>query len=464
MSAERLTAQKVSRRWQQVLSSQALCRAAVRATLGKDPWARDSNPKATSYANPDAHSEARPGVALATSSDSTPASTVPPDMPRSVPITSYSATSFTKFVRRRLRLERGTPYSVTRMPMPLDIGDSWTDPKLRITYSEGSCAWVEETGDPDSVVVLNLRNGNRTKFTTDNREELIGLTFAKPLIAAVSIRGYCHVWNIDTSQSSSFRLPSLDITRTLISGTKVVIQYGDSFVYWSFDTGLAREMKTGQFRVLALAPHPSEERITIVRLCPKDLAHHRKLRVEECQLQVAEYSLDSMTEISSRYQSFPKSAFPRPGDCLENRMDDWGIHNPSQGSTIMVYEREQQLLARREGHSTLFSVSVEPDGLVAFHTFPEVEDLFELTCPEQGLVYAILEEGVLISKARIIRSLSNSYVWYDYQDHSSVEVPAAAVLGDADFMVFCCDEDMEVWAMDEPDPEDEEVVKLMNEF
>lgn len=349
--------------------------------------------------------------------------------------------------------------------MPLDLGDSWTDPKYRITYSEGSCAWLEETGDHDSVVVLNLHNGNRMNFTTDNREELMSLAFSKPLIAVLSVRGYCHVWNIDTSQSSSFRLPSRNSFRTLISGTKVVVQYDKSFVYWSFDTRLAREMKTGQFSVLALAPHPSEERITIVRLCPKDLARHQKLLpVEECQLQVAEYSLDSMTEISSRYQSFPKSAFPRPGDCLKNLRDDWGIHNSSQGSTIMGYLSKQQVVARQEGHPTRFSVSVEPDGLVAFHTFPEAEDLFELTCPEQGVVYAPLDDGLSILKARIIRDPSNSYVWYDYQHHSSVEVPAAAVLGDAHFIILCCDENMEVWAMDEPDQEDEDVVKLMNEL
>lgn len=448
------------------MSSQALCRAAARATLGKDPWARDSHPKATFYANLDAHSRGPPGATLTPNSGSTPDSAAPTDIARSEPFTSFSTTSFTKVVKRRHRLEQGTPYKTTTIPSPLDPeDDSNREPWDLVTYSDGSCAWLDCTDGRTTVVVLNLRNGNRTKLTTDNREKLESLAFSRPLIAAVSIRGYCHVWNLETSQSSSFRLPNLGYSRILISGTKVVINYGwdDSFVYWSFNTGIARKMDIEGSFILAIAPHPSEERITIARLCRNDSTCDRgTLRLEECQLQIAEYSLDSMTEISSRYQSFPKSVFTRQAICLDDFVDNWGIYNVSQGSMTLTHLNEEP--DGREWDQFPFSISIEPDGLVAFHTFSRVRDAFEFTRLEQGIVYSPVNR-LLVLKPTITLGPSKSYVWYDYYITRTLPVSdrPVSVLGDAHFVILFDEEKMDIWTMDEPDHEDEDVVNLIDE-
>lgn len=439
--------------------------------MGKDPWARDSHPKAIFYANLDAHSKAPPGVALATNSESTPDSAAPPDIACSAPFTSFSTASFTKVVKRRHRLEQGTPYKITTIPSPLYQDDDIDrEPWDLVTYSDGSCAWLDCTDGRTTVVVLNLRNGNKTKLTTDNREKLESLAFSRPLIAAVSIRGHCHVWNLETFQSSSFRIPNLGYSRILISGTKVVINYArlnNSFVYWSFNTGIARKMDMEGSFILAIAPHPSEERITIARLCRNDSKRDRGiLRLEECQLQIAEYSLDSMTEISSRYQSFPKSVFTKQAICLGDFVDNWGIYNVSQGSmTLDHFDEEPE---RRELDQFLFSISIESDGLVAFHTFSGARNASDFICLEQGIIYSPVDgpvDRLAVLKPTITLGPSKSYVWYDYYITRTLpeSYSGVSVIGDAHFVILFDEKRMDVWTMDEPDHEDEDVVNLMDE-
>lgn len=222
-------------------------------------------------------------------------------------------------------------------------------------------------------------------------------------------------------------------------------------------------MDIGGSFILAIAPHPSEERITIARLCPNDSTRDMGIvRLEECQLQIAEYSLESMAEISSRYQSFPKSGFTKQGISLDEFVDNWGISNASQGNMTLNNLNEEP--DGREWDESLFSISVEPDGLVAFHTFSRVPDAVEFTCLEQGIVYSPFKT-LQVLKPTITLDPSKSYVWYDY--YIARRLPwfnmATSVLGDAHFVVFFDEEKMDIWTMDEPDHPDQDVVNLMDE-
>lgn len=234
---------------------------------------------------------------------------------------SGSTLSFDKIAQKRHRIEQGIPYRVTESPSPIfgQILPVDTDVKAVVTYSKGSCAWLGMNDNQTTVMVLNLANSERKIFTTDNRENLRTLHFSKPYIAAVSIRGYCHVWNIDTSQSSSFRIPSLDYSLLLINGTKVVVQYNDYVVHWCFNTRVAWTIQTGDF-VVVLAPHPSEDQMTVVRMCRKPGGRDRDtVYFEECYLHIAKYALDSKNEwclLSSHHQPLPVSVFGGDGSML----------------------------------------------------------------------------------------------------------------------------------------------------
>ncbi|KAJ5464713.1 uncharacterized protein N7458_000399 [Penicillium daleae] len=179
---------RVSRRWQQVLSAPSSCRAAAQATFSQDLWAHAS----------DSSSEmdtAAPGASTSASIISSDA-LAPANTPGSVlGFASDSTPSFDKIAQKRHRLEQGIPYRVTESPSPIfgQILPEDTDVKAVVTYSKGSCAWLGMNDNQTTVMVLNLANTERKIFTTDNREKLCTLHFSKPYIAAVSIRGYCHV-------------------------------------------------------------------------------------------------------------------------------------------------------------------------------------------------------------------------------------------------------------------------------
>ncbi|OKO99122.1 hypothetical protein PENSUB_8508 [Penicillium subrubescens] len=456
---------RVSQRWQQVLSSPSLCRAAARATLGKDPWALSSS-------EPQLDTRA-PGTL-------TSAPTVSPDtmVTASTPnsghdFTSYSTASFTKIVKRRHRLEQGNPYKVTTMPFPLPIEDTQNhseldlDPRTFVTYSDSSCAWLDPKENLTTVVVLDLVNENRKKFTTDNREKLCSLQFAKPFIAAVSIRGYCHVWNIDTFEFSSFRIPSIDFLNMLISGTKVLVQFHHCVVHWCFKTRIARTMETGS--VIALALHPSEDQITTVCLCAKDEKQNwSKVPIQDCQLRIEKHALDSRHEwclLSWRYQPISVSAFPEQATYFAGILDSGGTLYSGQSNMVM-YTREEIEKDFIES-SRLFCLSIEPDERVVFHTFPT--DVHDLTCPERGVIYAprvsTYSSQYVIMKSKAMTDPENLSIWYDYYIHRTIEAEYTPwIMGDARFLIVFDDEQMNVGTMDEPDLEDREAVDRVNEL
>jgi hypothetical protein len=381
-------------------------------------------------------------------------------------------TSFANFVRRRSRLEQGNPYKVISMRSPLDHEDGHGHDADDFSYSNGICAWIGEDGFNTYVITLNILTGRIKKFTTANREVLLQVRVSESLVAALSIRGNCHVWNYDTPEPSSFRVPSLDCNHILIHKTRIVLDYGDYLVHWSWDTRIARTIDIGETAV-ALAVHPLEDRITLVHFCREDekRCSEPEMYVDSCgeegpliealptyQLQTTTYALNSKNEwftCFSRCESIPRSFFPEYW-ILGNIGARRDAINPGQSSVIERIETDRGDRDRK--HGILVYVSVEPNGQVAIHTMPrELASEGQFVCPERGILYASFVEGDeqehrqwTILKARIMPSTSNSYTWYDYsiQRMEKREQPLR-ILGDAQFMVFLGQSTLDIWAMDE---------------
>lgn len=393
-------------------------------------------------------------------------------------------TSFVSYVKKRHRLEQGRPWKIMSMSSPLDPQGHGPDSEP-FSYSNGICVWLDFNEDNTSVIALNLFTNEKQTFTTENREELISVQNAGSIIAALSQRGYCHVWNYDTSQTSSFRVPSTNCLNILISGTKVVLEYAEYLVYWSFDTEIARTLDVEE-SVVALALHPSEDQITMVHFCPYD----QPLREQEItfdddgnqlpihyflpkqQLHTTKYALNSQNEwytLSSRSEPVPDSFFPDNWIYAGPYATRYGIH-PGQSNAV---DRVEQAEEGDDGklHGSVY-VSIEPDGMVAIHTVPyELSHGTQFICPERGLLYGSVmgedhkwEYGIL--KSGTMRGPSNGYVWYDYAVQRMVDIGLPVrIFGDAQFLIFLKKSTMVVWFMDENATEREkscEMARLMH--
>ncbi|KAJ5175464.1 uncharacterized protein N7482_001341 [Penicillium canariense] len=436
--------QRVSRRWQQVLLSPSLCRAAARATLGRDPWAQRSA------------SDPHAAVAIHTASSanaSGPASTAAP----------YSTASFINLVKRRRRLEQGGSNQISIMLIPLGVvrDNSWYT--RAVGYSHGALAWLAGEDDQTTVLTFDLWTAaQRKRFTTENREKLVALRFKMPLIAATSVRGYCHVWNIDTDEYSSFRIPSASYKHFLINGTKIALSYHDYVVHWSFDTKITRTVHTGS-SIVAFALHPSEDQFTLIRVCKKEEKDPLDARaafpecglaIDLCKLHTAKYVLNSKNEFHSvltRYQPFPNLHLSKEWIDIYSDGRAQEVHLGQTSVSLVCWEEDGNTLERIQLY-----LSIEPDDLVAIHTLPMFEFplVSNIVCPEQGILYVSNLEGFhlgILKSITMPTTTSNAYVWYKHsiRDVIDNEDEHYGFLGDGQFLISLKTGGMQVWAMDE---------------
>ncbi|KAJ5683153.1 hypothetical protein N7462_006318 [Penicillium macrosclerotiorum] len=424
--------QRVSRRWQEILSSSVVRRAVVRSTLGRDPWTRD--PPLSSHAAAEVSSGLTAG---------------PKDAH------SYSPASFTALVQQRRRLEQGEPVRIIGMPSPLN---SEFDPSL---YARG---WDGRT----SISLLDLSTGESTRLTTDNREQLVELRFSAPTIAAVSTRAYCHVWNLDTKESASFRIPSAHYRHFLVNGSKVALSYRDYVVHWSFRSTVAHTVKTGS-AIVVLALHPREDQFTVVRLSKNIITGDSNtattattadmdsldgaLSIDMCQLHTEKYSLD---HDRSKFRSIFSldQPFPGPEICKEWIKATWFEQEIYRGQSCAFLENWDGGGADQE-RSNLY-LSLEGDqSEVAIHTLPaQFNKIGSMICPEKGILYALAKNreqyAILETKLQATPPTSHSCLWYQ---HPIVDVkdlePCSWVFGDGEFILFLFYDDLEIWAMNE---------------
>jgi hypothetical protein len=341
---------------------------------------------------------------------------------------------------------------------------------VAFSYSNGICAWIDQLEDKTSVIALNLSTGERKSFTAANREGLLHVRISGFTIAALSLRGYCHVWNYDdTSQCSSFRVPSLKCNLILISGENIVLEYPIYLVHWSWDTRIARTIEI-EASVVTVVLHPSEDQITTIQYSERRRSEPETSLDEDGdeiltshetpmpQLITTKYALnreDDWDASLSRSVSIP---IPRHPMCWPWRHSLWRRKEiqPGQSGVEGIMEDTEEEDENGQGRMSVY-LSIEPNGLIAMHTLP-----FSLDC-EAPFVYS--EEGIIyfsvardqencqqygIAKSKAMTGPSDAYVWLDYsvQHLQDVEEPVR-IFGDEKFLVFLGKSKMDIWVMDE---------------
>lgn len=402
--ADLILLRRVSQRWRQVLSSPSVCLAAIRATLGAMP-------------------------------------NVDPTM----------------WIKRRLRMERGRPSHKIQFPSPLSpVHDTLMN--LRgVGYLNGIYAWLEGSDGRTSVALLNLWTGRLTRLTTDNREQLVELRMSETLVAVISTRGFCHIWNINTEEYKNFRLSSLQFKHFLVNETKVALGYRDHLVHWGFNTELAHTIPIGLYTV-SMALHPTIDQFAVITLCQKYRGENQENGAGTtdpaappefpnlCRMRTETFALNGSNEFhltSSHVQNLP---FGYEWVCMVSHPEE--IYHGQ--STVLL----QSTTPNPEGEaSSGFYLTIDSDQNIMAHSVPT--DLFKVTnlvCLEKGVIYAptTSKDALMIvdsSETNISWSEQPTMSWL----RNSVKRNAPCMnchwmFGDSDFIILVNLRHVEIWS------------------
>ncbi|KAH8430332.1 F-box domain protein [Aspergillus melleus] len=155
---------------------------------------------------------------------------------------------FSAYARHRTRLERGQPvkkdHYPTYQPLPKTSEVSTLD------YCKGRVAWIDEG---TTLVVLNLHSQATQQFCTQNRDFFVGMRLSDRIIAAISPRGHCHIWDLHSEESAWFRLPSLQYGFFVASETSVALSFSDGLANGGYI--LHWDSMSHTARTIAVAPY-----------------------------------------------------------------------------------------------------------------------------------------------------------------------------------------------------------------
>ncbi|KAL4902857.1 hypothetical protein BDW74DRAFT_58692 [Aspergillus multicolor] len=159
---------------------------------------------------------------------------------------NFKAT-FARYSEHRLRLEKGLPFAQTQVKS-IAGGQS----PLGFDYSDGRYAWL--TDDDTSIVVYEPFSNTTRRFCTENRAKFVRLRVSASMVAAITIHGHLHAWNINTEETHTVRLPNANISQFVISGFRVAIHLMNNQVVMHFDlqTGNRRTHNIQRVQDLAL--------------------------------------------------------------------------------------------------------------------------------------------------------------------------------------------------------------------
>ncbi|KAK2798598.1 hypothetical protein FQN51_007618 [Onygenales sp. PD_10] len=277
---------RVSRRWNEVLSSPDVCRRCYSA------YYEDSPPISSS-----------------------------PDWPA----------LFRRDMKRQLALFTGRPYSKLFIPysrsLELDVF-ACCDGRLVLQPSSYS------------IQLLSLLDGSSTTFQTENRETFYDVRLSQTAVAALTTNGYCHLWNFMSGEHGCFRLPSAHYQSDcfVIDQDFVAVCSLDTpttIIIWDLASKQAREIQRASQPVYLFlsAKHAS---LTVVDLIPDNGVPVDEINpdgdIEFSQIVGSTYSLSRPTPSLQHTTTYFKLPPSQPPVFTQFRL----LENPSKRNTCVL--------------------------------------------------------------------------------------------------------------------------------
>ncbi|KAI9373969.1 hypothetical protein BJX61DRAFT_352443 [Aspergillus egyptiacus] len=128
----------------------------------------------------------------------------------------YKST-FARYSKHRYLLEQGTPLTRAQLSLPLEPGPAISN----LDYSNGRYAW---TIDHDTTIITyDLRSQRTQRFCTPNRERFEKIRLSESVLAAITTRGYCQAWDLQTEEMHTIRLPNTNISLFVLNGFQIAM-------------------------------------------------------------------------------------------------------------------------------------------------------------------------------------------------------------------------------------------------
>lgn len=376
-------------------------------------------------------------------------------------------------LKRRLRVESAEP--IFRFRLPGRSIDSWHAEGVRVVgYSNGICAWLDGLNGGESLVLHDLVSQTQTALTTENRETLVEIRLSGRLIAAVARGGYCHVWDIETHDHKSFRIPSQNYRHFLVNGLNVAFSFetGDAnrivngvhveenVIHWNFNEGIARKTSV-ENNIVLLAIHPSEAQFTVTQLRASDTK-------EELDGSTTSFLRGSTNPVfAAKYHLFTQRFTLNGNDfhCISSRNQElpmhemsgyewfyrrWHCHEIHRGESAAVLLAQGDLFTVRPEHlrgvdqgKVYFSSGLMND--VEINLLRRETGISAIACVDQDILYAVSNSplNMLVLKPKTSGNSTMVRSWHEVctrgNDHRGDLWECKWIAGDDRFVVFSYD-------------------------
>ncbi|KAJ5309065.1 hypothetical protein PENANT_c020G04348 [Penicillium antarcticum] len=352
-----------------------------------------------------------------------------------------------KRFKRRIRAEQGRPVTTAQLSVSPNLQDLNGD---QISYANGNLARVDMTTAETSICLVHLRTGERRQFTTENRENLRAARVSDTLVAAISLRGICHIWEIMTGVHKSFRLTSLQFNHFLVHGVKVMVSYEDKILHFCFATGVTRTIIV-EGRICSASLHKSDDQVSIVCLRDRN-APTAVLNRAGHYLQVEKYTVDgdSFVNTLSRYEQLPF------------RDDEYERPRPEENFKVSQGQISLRFYPYDAESCPCLYLSLTNDDQIAVHRMPILPGYLQsmnIAWFDQGLVYFTPYQADKHHYAGIGRTRLMNPSFSETLSYEITPVPRLSVLRQPDtvygiwagdgFFLYATSERILVWCFDE---------------
>ncbi|KAL4869342.1 hypothetical protein BDV12DRAFT_167955 [Aspergillus spectabilis] len=205
--------------------------------------------------------------------------------------------TFARYSRQRLRLEQGNPHRMSYIEMPFLS-------ELSPDFSNGR--FVYTTDNSTTIVVFDLSLGYSQRFCTKHREKFQKIRLSESIVAAITIRGYCHAWDLVTEKTHAIRLPNTNISLFITSGFRIAMCFrklgmdgGEDTVLLHYDLQSQKTHTIQHVPGLAfVSMNPSSKFLLMICLEPKRGREPNKAS-EGRRLRIVNYELNDDGEIAT---------------------------------------------------------------------------------------------------------------------------------------------------------------------